>query len=244
MNKMLTNKTCIIVGASGEIGLNCSQLFYDQGAKLILIYNKNFKMIKQFNKNKKNIYSFKCNLSKEKDVKNVFKKIIKQFPEINVLVNAAGVMDMQNFFVGDNLKNLKNHFNVNIHSTILITKLISRSMIRSENPSIINISSVAANHGILSLSNYSSSKGALKSFTISSARELGPFGVRVNCISPGIIKTKLHKNNKLDKFKKNITLERLGSPREVANVALFLASHFSSYINGQDLKVDGQLKVF
>ena len=111
-------------------------------------------------------------------------------------------MDIQNFFVDDNLKNLKNHFNINIHSAILITKLISRNMIRSENPSIINISSVAANHGILSLSNYSSSKGALKSFTISSARELGPLGVRVNCISPGIIKTKLHKNNKLDKFKK------------------------------------------
>ena len=65
MNKMLTNKTCIIVGASGEIGLNCSQLFYDQGARLILIYNKNFKVIKQFNKDKKNIYTFKCNLSKE-----------------------------------------------------------------------------------------------------------------------------------------------------------------------------------
>jgi 3-oxoacyl-[acyl-carrier protein] reductase len=244
MNKMLTNKTCIIVGASGEIGLNCSQLFYDQGARLILIYNKNFKVIKQFNKNKKNIYAFKCDLSKEMEVKNVFKKIIKKFPEINVLVNAAGVMDIQNFFIDDNLKNLKNHFNINIHSAILITKLISRNMIRSENPSIINISSVAANHGILSLSNYSSSKGALKSFTISSARELGPLGVRVNCISPGIIKTKLHKNNKLEKFKKNITLERLGKPREVANVALFLASQYSSYINGQDLKVDGQLKVF
>jgi 3-oxoacyl-[acyl-carrier protein] reductase len=241
---MLVNKNCIIVGASGEIGFNCAKLFYEQGANLILIYNKNEKIITQFKKEKKNIVSYKCDLSNEKEIKKIFKKIAGKFPEINVLVNSAGVMETQNFFLDENLKNLKKHFDINILSAVLLTKLISRNMIRSQNPSIINISSVAANQGIASLANYSASKGALKSFTISTARELGPFGVRVNCISPGIIKTKIHKNNKINKFKKNISLERLGSPKEVANVALFLASEYSSYINGQDLKVDGQIKIF
>ena len=163
--------------------------------------------------------------------------------EINEIKNELGDLLLHIVFYSK-IASEKKHFDINILSAVLLTKLISRNMIRSQNPSIINISSVAANQGIASLANYSASKGALKSFTISTARELGPFGVRVNCISPGIIKTKIHKNNKINKFKKNISLERLGSPKEVANVALFLASEYSSYINGQDLKVDGQIKIF
>ena len=141
---MLVNKNCIIVGASGEIGFNCAKLFYEQGANLILIYNKNEKIITQFKKEKKNIVSYKCDLSNEKEIKKIFKKIAGKFPEINVLVNSAGVMETQNFFLDENLKNLKKHFDINILSAVLLTKLISRNMIRSQNPSIINISSVAA----------------------------------------------------------------------------------------------------
>ena len=95
---MLVNKNCIIVGASGEIGVNCAKLFYEQGANLILIYNKNEKIITQFKKEKKNIVSYKCDLSNEKEIKKIFKKIAGKFPEINVLVNSAGVMETQNFF--------------------------------------------------------------------------------------------------------------------------------------------------
>ncbi len=241
---MLSNKNCIIIGASGELGISCAKLFYSQGANLILIHNKNKKIVSKFKKNKKNITSYKCDLSKELEIKKIYKKISSKFSEINVLVNCAGVMEAQNYFLDENLKNLKKHFNINTISTILFTKLFSRNMIRSANPSIINISSIAANYGISSLSNYSASKGAIKSFTISSARELGPLGVRVNSICPGIIKTKIHKNANLDKFKKNISLERLGKPEDIAGVALFLASNYSNYINGQDLIVDGQIKIF
>ena len=151
-------------------------------------------------------------------------------------------MENQNYFLDENLKNLKKHLDLNSTGLIFLTKLLSRIMIRSNEPSIINISSLAANYGIPSLSNYSASKGAVKSFTLSSARELGPLGIRVNPISPGIISTKLHNKSDLKKFKKY--LGRLGKPDEVGYVALFLASFYSSYINGQDLKVDGQIKVF
>lgn len=241
---MLKNKNCIIIGASGEIGISCANLFYLNGANLILIYNKNKKVIKDFKKNKKNIFSFKCDLSKEKEIKKTYKKINRIFSEINVLINCAGIMKAQNYFMDEKLSNLKTHININTIGTIFFTKLLARDMIKSKNPSIVNVSSITANLGIPSFSNYSTSKGALKSFTISSARELGPLGVRVNLISPGIIKTKIHKNINIDKFKKNISLERLGKPSDVAGVILFLASDYSSYINGQDIQVDGQIKTF
>ena len=114
---------------------------------------------------------------------------------------------------------------------------------------IINISSVAANHGILSLSNYSSSKGALKSFTISSARELGPFGVRVNCISPGglegAIKGKLIKQNSnfKKKYLKKVPLKRFCNPNDIAEMCLFLSNSKSSYVTGQNLILDGGLSI-
>ena len=244
MKNILENKNCIITGASGDIGLSCANIFYSHGANLILIYNKNKIPVYNFKKNKNNIISYKCDLSNSKEVKKLYKKISLKYSEIHTLVNLSGIMESQNFFLDENLKNLKKQLNLNSTSLILFTKLLSRIMIRSENPSIINISSAAANHGIPSLSNYSVSKGAVKSFTLSAARELGPLGIRVNSISPGIIATKLHGKSNLNKFKKNISLGRLGKPDDVAYAALFLASHYSKYVNGHDLKVDGQIKVF
>tara|TARA_B100000029_G_C17430233_1_gene907607 strand:- start:168 stop:902 length:735 start_codon:yes stop_codon:yes gene_type:complete len=244
MNKLLENKNCVITGASGDIGISCAKIFHSHGANLILIYNKNKKPIVKFQKEKKNIISYKCDLTNSKELKKLVKKISIKFSEINTLVNCSGIMEHQNYFLDENLKNLNKHLNINSTNLVLFTKLLSRIMIRSNNPSIINITSVAANYGIPSLSNYSISKGAVKSFTLSSARELGPLGIRVNSISPGIIATKLHNKSDINKFKKNISLGRLGKPEEVGYVALFLASHYSSYINGQELKVDGQIKVF
>lgn len=243
MTKLLNNKNCVITGASGEIGFSCVDLFIKQGANLILIYNKNSKKLLQY-KDSKNIKLIKCNFENELEIKKTYKKINKIFHEVNVLINCAGIMEPQIYFLDENLKNVKRHLKVNTTSVIHFTKLLSRNMIRANEPSIINVCSIAANYGLTSLSNYSTSKGAIKAFTISSARELGPLGIRVNSVSPGIIKTKLHKKENLIKYKKKISLERLGSPDDVSGVILFLASHYSKYINGQDIKVDGQIKTF
>jgi len=244
MKKILENKNCIITGASGDIGMSCAKIFHSHGANLILIYNKNKDPVFNFKKDKKNIYSYRCDLNNFKEVKKLFRKISLKFSEINALVNCSGIMEPKNFFLDENLKNLNKQLNLNSINLILFTKLLSRIMIRSNDPSIINITSAAADYGIPSLSNYSVSKGAVKSFTLSAARELGPLGIRVNSISPGIIATKLHGKNNMNKFKKNISLGRLGKPDDVGHVALFLASHYSAYVNGQDLKVDGQIKIF
>ena len=243
-SSILSNKVSLITGASGEIGMSCAKIFHKFGSKLILIYNKNKRQIDKFKKNKKNVEIFKCDISNTQEIKKLYKKISKKYNEINVLVNAAGIMHPQNFFIEDNKKNLINQLNVNFIGSITMIKVFSRIMIRSENASIINISSIAANDGIRSLSDYSATKGALQSFSVSAAAELGPLGVRVNSISPGIIKSKIHKDQNINKFKNQISLNKLGNPSDVANTALFLDSDLSSYFNGQNLKVDGMIKKF
>ena len=153
-------------------------------------------------------------------------------------------MEQQNFFFDTYEKNLKRHLDINTIGTISMVRTFSRNLIRNKNSSIINICSLSGNSGTVSLTNYSTSKGAIKSFTFSAARELGPLGVRVNSISPGLIKTQLHKKTNLNKFKNKISLNRLGEPEDVANLVLFLSSDLSTYINGEDIKIDGQIRLF
>jgi 3-oxoacyl-[acyl-carrier protein] reductase len=242
--KLLINKVCLLTGASGEIGLGCAKKFHENGSKLILIYNKNKKIIDKFKKNKIDVDVFKCDITNIKEIKNLYKKISKKYTELNVLINIAGIMNTANFFSEDKGKSLIKHIKVNLIGNISMIKTFSRMMIRSENASIVNISSIAANCGIRSLSDYSATKGAIQSYSLSAAAELGPLGVRVNTISPGIIRSKIHKDNNVDKFKNQISLNRIGEPEDVANVALFLASELSSYVNGQNLLVDGMVKKF
>jgi len=242
--KLLINKVCLLTGASGEIGLGCAKKFYENGSKLILIYNKNKKIIDKFKKNKINVDVYKCDITNIKEIKNLYKKISKKYTELNVLINIAGIMNTANFFSEDKGKSLIKHIKVNLIGNISMIKTFSRMMIRSDNASIVNISSIAANSGIRFLSDYSATKGAIQSYSLSAAAELGPLGVRVNTISPGIIRSKIHKDNNVDKFKNQISLNRIGEPEDVANVALFLASELSSYVNGQNLLVDGMVKKF
>ena len=243
--KLLDKKLCIITGASGEIGMSCAELFYKNGANLILVYNKNKKIIDKFSKNKKDrVFSYKCDLNNLNEIKKLYNLINKKFFEINILVNCAGIMEQQNFFFDTNEKNLLKHLKLNTIGTISMVRTFSRSLIRQKNSSIVNISSLSGNVGSVSLTNYSASKGAIKSFTISAARELGPLGVRVNSISPGIINTKLHKKNDLKRFINKISLNRLGKSEDVANLVMFLSSDLSTYINGEDIKIDGQIRLF
>lgn len=242
--KLLIDKVCLLTGASGEIGLSCAKKFYENGSRLILIYNKNKKIIDKFKKNKVNVEAFKCDITNIKEIKNLYKKISKKYNELNILINTAGIMNTVNFFSEDKRENLIKHIKVNLIGNISMIKTFSRMMIRSDNASIVNISSIAANSGIRSLSDYSATKGAIQSYSLSAAAELGPLGVRVNTISPGIIRSKIHKDNNIDKFKNQISLNRIGESEDVANVALFLASDLSSYVNGQNLFVDGMVKKF
>ena len=140
-------------------------------------------------------------------------------------------------------KKLKEMFEINFFSHIYITQLISREMAKNKNGSIIFISSTSAKRNDVGRFAYSSSKAAISSTSRVLAKELGIYNIRVNSICPGLTNTDMSKNNTREDFmkeeKKKISLNRIASPDEIANVALFLGSKLSTYVSGQDVVVDG-----
>lgn len=176
-------------------------------------------------------------------VKAGIRTIISSQKKIDVLVNNAGVA-LGSFFQMTSLQELKHVFEINYFSQILFTQGISRYMSRFKTGSIINMASTAGLIGDSGTTSYGSSKAALMFATKTMATELGEMNIRVNAIAPSITKTDMFDQMEEKARKKLIesaALKRPAEAVEIANVALFLASHLSSFITGQVLRVDGGL---
>ena len=168
-------------------------------------------------------------------------KIIKKHKKIDCLINCAGVSLfklIQDTTEEDYLK----VFNANFKSTLLITAKVSKHMISEKFGRIINISSMWGVVGASMESLYSASKGAINNLTLSLAKELGPSGITVNAICPGLIDTKMNKALTKDTIKdivENTPINRIGLPKDVAELVEFLSSDKASFITGQIITVDG-----
>lgn len=235
-------KTIIITGASGDIGAEIAKTLDSNENRLILIYNTNKKgvdILSQTLNNECHIYQ--CNLQHENEIKKVIDDVLAKFKKIDVLINCAGVSLIQqiqdctsqdyDFIMNNNLK-----------STILTTAFVSKNMISNQSGNIINISSMWGTVGASMESVYSASKGAINSFTLALAKELGPSNIRVNAICPGLIQTKMNSSLSSETIKDIIDstpLGRVGTPKDVANLVEFLLSDKSSFITGQIITIDG-----
>ena len=137
---------------------------------------------------------------------------------------------------------LDRQINLNIKGTFFCMQRAVRIMSRQQSGKIINMSSIIGNNGTPGHAAYASTKGAVISLTKSAAKELGTFGITVNCIAPGIVQTDLIadiKEDALSEITKKIALNRIGKPQDIANAVLFLSSSLSDYMSGQILGVDG-----
>lgn len=177
-------------------------------------------------------------------VKTAVKDIFKKEGHIDCLVNNAGIV--YNRKIGMiTREETERMFAVNVVAVIELIQLISRLMSRSKSGSIVNIASVTAVLGSPGQVAYSATKGAIIALTKSAAKELAPFGIRVNAVAPGIVKTErfeeLYESDgeKIDQRINRIALGRLGTPSDIANACAFLASDRAEYISGQILGVDG-----
>ena len=226
---MLTDKWCVITGASRGIGKETAKLFKQNNANLILISRNSEDIEIEGEK-------FSVDLSNYEEVKKLFKKISKITKKIDVLVNNAAIMHTS-LIAMTKPEDIERVFKTNVFSNFYIASFASRFMLRSKNASIINIGSILA-RGALGHSVYSASKAALIGFTKSLAKELAP--IRVNMISPSIVKTDMTKNLDKSIIEKTL-LKRMADPIEIAKVSLFLASDMSSYITGENINVDGGL---
>jgi 3-oxoacyl-[acyl-carrier protein] reductase len=178
------------------------------------------------------------------DTDRVVSEIMADFGEIDILVNNAGITK-DTLLMRMTEEQWDAVINVNLKSVFNFTKAVQKSMLRKRSGSIINLSSVVGMSGNAGQSNYSASKAGIIGFTKSIARELGSRGIRSNALAPGFIITEMTgriPEEARKAWEESIPLKRGGSPEEVANVALFLASDLSSYVSGQVISVCGAMK--
>jgi NAD(P)-dependent dehydrogenase (short-subunit alcohol dehydrogenase family) len=250
---VLSGKVAIVTGATSGIGERIAELFVEEGAKVVAAARreKEGDALKQ----RLGVSFIRTDISNETDVKAAIDYALAQFGGIDCLVNNAGVPSPVVGVVNSDAAALDQVMAINVRGAFLMMKHVAPTMLARGQGSIINISSVAGLRGGLSGHIYSASKGAVLALSRSVAAELGETGIRVNSISPGAIVTGIFGKNagvdgaKADRLTDVVRemfaavqpMPRAGETDDVARAALFLASDAGSFINGQDLVIDGGL---
>ena len=244
---LLKNKSAIITGCNKGIGKEILEIFSENGANIFACVrkiDKNFtnfiEKIKAKHRNK--VVLIECDFSNEESVKDAANEILDSKERIDILVNNAGTI-YTGLFQMTSKKVFKEIFEVNFFSQNLFTQYIIKSMIKHKSGKITFISSTSATDGNIGRSAYVASKASINSITKVLSKELGSYNISVNAIAPGLTNTDMMKKNTSEKYIKETidmtSLKRIGDPREIANVALFLSSKMSDYITGQVIRVDG-----
>lgn len=244
---MLQGKNAIITGARSGIGLATLQLFAKNGCNCWAVIHRDdeqfLNIIHQLEEEYKVwIKPVHMELDISDSIKEGIKEIVKEKLSIDILVNAAGIVSPNRLFSMTKMEDIRRVMEVNFFSAIELTQLVCRSMLRQRNGSIVNIASIAAWGEDTSQMEYAASKAALVIATKKLARELGGAGIRVNAVAPGLTQTKMLdvlEDEAEAQIKKGLGLHRFGTPEEIAEVCLFLASDNSSYVTGETIKVDG-----
>ena len=239
-------KNVLITGATGDIGIAIVKAFAEKGYNIALhTFSKPgeaedyvYALEEAFGE--KAVY-VQADISKENEVKAMFETLEKDFGKIDVLVNNAGV-SLVSMLCDTTVEDWDRVMDVNLKGAFLCSKCAIDNMVHNKWGRIINVSSVWGNAGASCEVAYSASKAGLVGFTKALARELAPSGITVNAVSPGLIDTKMNSHLLDDDIKElcdEIPVGRMGTPEEVANAVLFLASEGASYITAQNITVDG-----
>lgn len=236
----------LITGCNRGIGKVAVRLFAEEGYDIICCIRKENPEFSEYiadlmNANHVKMETIYCDMTDENAIKSAFKPLLEERRRIDVLVNNAGVA-AGSLLQMTPMSQLKEVFQVNFFSMVLVTQMVSKLMMRQRSGSIINMGSVAGLENFPGYTSYGTSKAAVMSFTKIIASELAPYGIRVNAIAPGLTDTNMAKQMEQKAYKEMVfrtDMKRLGKPEEIVNTMLFLASDKSSFITGKIIRVDG-----
>jgi len=243
--KLLAEKNVLITGASRGIGRSIAIEMAKQGANIAFTYlsspDKAIELEKELQQSGIKAKGYKSDASDFKAAEELITNILTDFGSLEVVVNNAGVTK-DNLLMRMTEEQFDDVIRINLKSVFNITKACQKPMLKQRKGSIINISSVVGIKGNAGQANYAASKAGIIGFTKSIALELGSRNIRCNAVAPGFIVTEMTDALSAETTKhwsEQIPLKRGGTPEDVANLVIFLASENSSYITGQVINVDG-----
>jgi 3-oxoacyl-[acyl-carrier protein] reductase len=249
MQISLQDKTILVTGGCRGIGAAMTEALARSGAQVIATFmssgNAAHDFIGKLQSEHLNVHGLKMDVRNSSDVHEAFSIIENKYGTINVLINNAGIVKDDLILAMDD-HSWNDVLTTNLSGMFHVTRAAAKQMVRARKGSIINISSVAASRPGRGQVNYAASKGGVESATKALAVELASRNIRVNCIAPGVITTEMSQDVRDaagDKILESILLKRFGTPSDIANMAVFLASDLASYITGETIHIDGGLKL-
>ena len=238
-----TTKTAIVTGGSRGIGKEISEILAANNYNVIAVATseQSLDSIRDI----KNIRPFCCDISDKQSIEKLYNYISDTFGYADVLINNAGI-HMDNILLRMKSEEWTKVMDVNLNGPFHLTKAVLKDMVKNKCGRIINISSISGTDGNKGQGNYAASKGGLLALTKSLAKEVGRRNITVNCIAPGLIETDMtaHLSDTVKKgYLDRIPLKRLGKPKDIGQMILFLCSNEASYITGQTFYIDGGMSL-
>ncbi len=242
------NKTVLITGASSGIGAATAILFAEKGYNVAMNYNSSAaaaNMLCSTLSENGNVMTVKADISKINEVETMVSSVRSKFGKIDILINNAGIAQ-QKLFNDISQEEWNKMLSVNLTGAYNCTRAVINGMINRKYGAVVNVSSIWGETGGSCEVHYSAAKAGLIGLTKSLAKEVGPSGIRVNCVTPGVIATNINSHlsvEDLNSLADETPLCRLGTAEEVAKAIYFLASDDASFITGQILGVNGGLYI-
>lgn len=246
-SKKLDGKVALVTGASKGIGAAIAKKLAAEGAAVVVNYSSSKvegeKIAKEIAALGAKAVAVQANLSKHEDIERLFARSKKEFGRVDILVNNAGIYEFQSL---DKItaEHFHKHFDLNVLGLLLASQAAA-GQFDGQGGSIINLSSVVSTLGLPQSAVYSGTKGAVDAITRSLASELGPRGIRVNAIRPGMVETEgtqaagIAESDMRKQVEAQTPLGRIGKPHDIAGMAVFLASDDSAWITGETFVISG-----